>query len=129
MPPFVFLLALAGILFAAFVIYLDHKKKTGGTIDPKALEQAMADLTAALDEAEGERARLTERVRNLEAIVTTETYDLLKSDPTPEQVERAATRLDPALLDDEAPLGDDRTAEDAARAEEAARLARRLRGR
>ncbi|MEM6783129.1 MAG: hypothetical protein AAF624_05270 [Bacteroidota bacterium] len=132
MPLPIFLIVLAGIAFAAFTVYLDHKKKTGGTIDPKELEKAMADLNAALEDALAERAQLTERVRNLEAIVTTETYDLLKSDPTPEEVQRVAARLDAALLDDqlqEDPLGDDRTAEDAARASDAARLARRLRGR
>ncbi|MEM8598994.1 MAG: hypothetical protein AAGF99_03655 [Bacteroidota bacterium] len=132
MPLPIFLIVLAGIAFAAFNVYLDHKRKTGGTIDPKELERAMADLNAALEEALTERAKLTERVRNLEAIVTTETYDLLKSDPTPEEVQRVAARLDAALLDEdlqENPLADTHTAEDAARAEEAARLARRLRGR
>ncbi|MEM8556730.1 MAG: hypothetical protein AAGG50_02695 [Bacteroidota bacterium] len=133
MPPFVFILLLViiGVTFATFTLYLDHKRQTGGTIDPKALEKAMGDLTAALEAGEAERERLGERVRNLEAIVATETYDLLKSAPSPEEVERVTARLDAALLDEqlqEDPLADTQSAEDAARAEELARLARRMRG-
>ena len=73
------------------------------------LRQEMERLTRALAQAEAERKRLTERVQNLEAIVTTETYELLREDPG-----QAAARID--LPDaEESPE------------EQAARIARRMR--
>ncbi len=71
---------------------------------------ALDDLAARLDVSEAERARLTERVQNLEAIVTTETFDLARKD-----LPAAEARL--ALPDEPEALPE----------AEATRLARRLR--
>ncbi|MEM1041600.1 MAG: hypothetical protein AAGI91_03130 [Bacteroidota bacterium] len=99
-----FLIPIVAIIAWA-VVQVTRNRAKGGP--------ALAELDALrqrLDASEAERERLTARIQNLEAIVTTETFDLLKQDP-----EAAKARLD--LPDDPEPLPE----------EEAARLAKRMR--
>lgn len=103
-------IAIAAIIAWAIVSVQSIRAKSGA---PSAeLEARVRELAAALERSEAERERLAARVQNLEAIVTTETYDLLREDP-----ERAAARL-------ELPDAD---AEEESPEERAARLARRMR--
>ncbi len=103
-----FAVAIVAIIAWAIVQMSRNKTRGGGPFDPALL----ADLTARLDAAEAERTRLTERVQNLEAIVTTETFDLARTNP-----EAAEARLE---------LPDEPEAVETPE-EEAARLARRMR--
>lgn len=99
--------AIVAIIAWALVSMQSIRSKSGA--GAAELWQEMERLTRALAQAEAERERLAGRVQNLEAIVTTETYDLLREDP-----EQAAARLD--LPDaEESPE------------EQAARIARRMR--
>ena len=74
-------------------------------------QQLMQEVLHELESAKADRKRLTQRVQNLEAIVTTETFELAKENP-----EAAAARLDlpEAAADEESP------------ADRADRLARRI---
>lgn len=81
-------IALAGIALGAFSLFLEHKKEMA---EVRGDAGDLADRLAAADE---ERERLRQRIEALEAIVTTETYDALRSDPT-----EARARLDAGLLD------------------------------
>ncbi|MDX1530957.1 MAG: hypothetical protein R3362_05470 [Rhodothermales bacterium] len=101
---------LAAMLLFAFWAYLDHRQKMAGKGVPSDVDRTLAALTERLEAAEAERERLTQRVQNLEAIVTTETFDLARENP-----EAARARL-------ELPEEPEETPE--ARAE---RLARRVR--
>ncbi len=101
MPPG-FLLPLLGLLFVSFWVWLDYKQKIAGKAAPPELEAALEDFQARLEAAEAERARLTERVQNLEAIATAEPLpaaegprlDLPGDEFTPaEEAERLARRL------------------------------------
>lgn len=89
--------------------YVEASKNRAAGSDAMQLIEALADQ---LDDAEDERDRLRKRVENLEAIITSDKYEL-------EQEANAAGvgRIDPALLDEESPE------------EEAARMADRLRTR
>src|SRR5690554_4362083 len=97
--PWPFLVALAGIAWLAYMGYLDHKAKLG-----KQGGAELRNLWARLSEAETERIELRRRVENLEAIVTSERYEL---DREAQQALRAAppeAEAGPRLaLDDEAP--------------------------
>ncbi len=93
-------------IIAWALVQMSRNAAKSGAADPGAL----ADFAARLDASEAERKRLTERVQNLEAIVTTETFDLARQNP-----EAARARL-------ELPDEPEETPE-----EEAARLARRIR--
>lgn len=73
------------------------------------LELRLLELDEAFTQSEAERQRLTERVQNLEAIVTTETYELARRDPA-----EAAARIDLPDLEEETPEA------------QAAQLARRM---
>ena len=101
--------AIVAIIAWALVSMQSIRSKSGaGSAE---LRQEMERLTRTLAQAEAERKRLTERVQNLEAIVTTETYELIHRDPG-----QAAARIDlPGAEDEESPE------------EQAARLARRMR--
>lgn len=98
------------VAIISWAIVESAKHRAAGS-DAGALIEALA---AQLDEATDERERLRKRVENLEAIVTSEHYEL-------EQQAQAAglSRVDPALLDAE-PLTDEQEVE---------RLARRARER
>lgn len=102
-------IAIAAIIAWAIVSVQSIRAKSGA---PSAeFEARLRELAEALERSEAERERLAARVRNLEAIVTTETYDLLRDDP-----QRAGGRIDLSEdFDEESPE------------ERAARLARRMR--
>ena len=101
-------IAIVAIVAWALVSMMSIRAKGGaGTAE---VEEALARMAEALDAAEAERKRLTERVQNLEAIVTTETYELARHDP-----EQAAARLKLPEEEEETPEA------------QAARLARRMR--
>ena len=101
--------AIVAIIAWALVSMQSIRSKSGA--GAAELRQEMERLTRTLAEAEAERTRLTERVQNLEAIVTTEAYDLLREDP-----KQAAARIE--LPEDDAEANPE---------ERAARLARRMR--
>ena len=82
------IVSLAGIAFVAFTVFLEHRKEMA------TLRGDAGDLADRLAAADEERARLRQRVEALEAIVTSETYDALRTDPA-----EARTRLDAGLLD------------------------------
>ena len=82
------IVSLAGIAFVAFTVFLSHRKEMAS------LQGDAGDLADRLAAADEERARLRQRVEALEAIVTSETYDALRADPT-----EARARLDAGLLD------------------------------
>lgn len=99
-----FLVAIVAIVAWAIVQMSRGNAKTGPNW------AVLDELKQRLDASEAERERLTQRVQNLEAIVTTETFDLAKKNP-----EAARARL-------ELPDEPEETPE-----QEAARLARRMR--
>ena len=82
------IVALAGIAFVAFTVLLDHRKEMAS------LRGDAGDLDRRLADADEERDRLRQRIEALEAIVTTETYDALRSSPA-----QARTQLEAGLLD------------------------------
>ena len=65
-------------------------------------QQLLQEVVHELEAAKADRKRLTQRVQNLEAIVTTDTFELAKRDP-----EAAAARLE--LPDVEGESAADRT--------------------
>ncbi len=109
------LVVLAGILWLAYNSYLEHQRKlakAGGALPSGEL----ADLARRIEAAVAERARLVARVENLEAIVTSESFDL-------DRAAKAALppASEPPRLAPDAPQA---TGDEA----EVARLARRVRG-
>lgn len=78
-------------------------------------QQLLQEVLHELESAKADRKRLTQRVQNLEAIVTTETFELAREDS-----EVAAARLD--LPEPDAELD-----AEASPAEQAEQLARRVR--
>lgn len=113
------LIPLAGIALGAFSEWLKFKKETAQlTSSTHDLQSEVVALNKALEEAKAGRQELIERIQNLEAIVTSEAWDLLGEDR-----DLAAAKAPSPLLDtlpDEPVHQED----DAARA---ARMARRLR--
>jgi len=101
MGPVVAIIAI--LAWAAITI---SKNRSKGGEDATRLVKALADQ---LDEATEERNLLRERLENLEAIVTSDSYEL-------EQEAQAAgvSRIDPSLLEGE-PLADEKEAEQLAR--------------
>lgn len=85
-----FLVAIVAILAGTYAKVQKENAKTAA-----ALRGATGDLENELDRAKAERDRLRQRIEALEAIVTSEGYDL-------EREARAAglDRLDAGLLDD-----------------------------
>ena len=118
--PWPFLVALAGIAWLAYMGYLDHKAKLakqGGA----GLEEALREVLGQLEEGEAERANLRTRVENLEAIVTSERYELDREAQRALGAARPEAEAGPRLaLDVEAPEAE----RDEARAAELARRAR-----
>jgi len=116
-----FLIPIVAILAWAIVEASKNLSKGGLSQKAEAVLRALGDQ---LDEAEAERARLRQRIENLEAIVTSETYELEREArralPRPGQ-ELAEGGGPPPLAIEEHGAEDD----DEARA---ARLARRVRG-
>ena len=72
-------------------------------------QQLLQEVVHELEAAKADRKRLTQRVQNLEAIVTTDTFELAKKDP-----QAAAARLDLPDIEEESP------------ADRAERIARRI---
>lgn len=107
-----FLVAIVAIIAWALVQITRNRADGAPVAD---LELRLLELDEAFRHSEAERKRLTERVQNLEAIVTTETYELARHDR-----QQAATRI-------ELPAADDPAAEDETPEAQAARLARRMR--
>ena len=97
------LVPLVSIIAWAFVESAKHR---AAGADGKALFEALADQ---LDEATADRERLRQRVQNLEAIVTSQHYEL-------EQQAQAAglSRIDPTLLDGD-PMTDEQEVEQLAK--------------
>ncbi|MDX1421434.1 MAG: hypothetical protein R3181_15825 [Rubricoccaceae bacterium] len=118
--PWPFLIPIVAILAWALVEMSKNRQAAGGEL-PKAL----ADLTDRLEAMEAERARLRQRVEHLEAIVTSEAYELEREarralPPTSGQALSEGGQL---ALEEPEPM--DEPMDDEARA---ARLARRVRG-
>jgi len=115
------LLIFAGMGYGAFEEWLDFKKeqrKLGAST-----EAVGDDLEALRDEWTQERARLTRRIEHLEAIVTSQTWDVLcdnaLNDGAVQDSEAALTLNQPTPpLDTADPVSD---------TEQAARIAKRIR--
>ena len=97
------LIPLIAIIAWAFTEAAKHRSVGS---DAKLLIEALADQ---IDEATEERDRLRNRVENLEAIVTSDSYEL-EQDTRVESV----SRIDPSLLDAE-PSMDEKAAEQLAK--------------
>ena len=97
---------IAFVAIIAWAAVTISKNRSKGAEDATRLIKALADQ---LDEATEERNLLRERLENLEAIVTSEAYEL-------EQEAQAAgvSRIDPSLLDEE-PLTNEQEVEQLAR--------------
>ena len=97
---------IAIIAILAWAAITISKNRSKGGEDATRLVKALADQ---LDEATEERDRLRKRLENLEAIVTTDSYEL-------EQEAQAAdvSRIDPSLLQGE-PLTNEQEAEQLAK--------------
>ncbi len=93
---------IAIVAIIALAAIMINKNRATGSADAVRLIKALADQ---LDEATEERDQLRNRIENLEAIVTSDSYEL-------EQDTRAAgvSRINPSLLDGE-PLTDEKAAE------------------
>ena len=116
--PWPFLVALAGIAWLAYMGYLDHKAKLakqGGA----GLGDSLREVLGRLEAAEAERARLRQRVENLEAIVTSERYELDREAQQALRAARPAPEAGPRLA-----LDEEDVEADEARAAEIARRAR-----
>ncbi len=107
-----FLVAIVAILAWA-IVQASRNWASGASrsVPTSEQQQLLQEVLHELEGAKADRKRLTQRVQNLEAIVTTETFELAKQNP-----EAAAARLE---------LPDAET-EDESPAERAARLARRI---
>ncbi|MDX1438833.1 MAG: hypothetical protein R3284_02920 [Rubricoccaceae bacterium] len=92
------LIPLAAILCWAYIEVTKHRS---AGVDAQRMIEALADQ---LDEATEERDRLRKRVENLEAIVTSDSYELDRQAQAAE-----LGRVDPALLEAKDP---DEAAED-----------------
>jgi hypothetical protein len=92
-----FLVAIVAIIAWAVVQASQNWAKGASKSTPSAEQQElMQEVLHELEAAKADRKRLTQRVQNLEAIVTTETFDLAREDP-----EAAAARIDVPELDEE----------------------------
>ena len=94
------LIPIVAILSWAYTEAAKHRARGGGSAE---LERMVEALGYQLDEAEAERKRLTQRIENLEAIVTSESFELdraaqaaLPASPTP-----LADTLEEELASDE----------------------------
>ena len=110
---------ITAILVGGFTEWLKFKEKTrqlGSSTEE--LEGTVKSLTETLQKSEAQQQALIQRIQNLEAIVTTQTWDALHDNalPTPEKERRLASAR--VLLDEP----DDEPSD----AEKTARLARRL---
>lgn len=118
--PWPFLVALAGIAWLAYMGYLDHKAKLAKQ-GAAGLGESLREVLGELEAAEAERARLRQRVENLEAIVTSERYELDREAQRALGAARPEAEAGPRLaLDVEEPEAE----RDQARAAELARRAR-----
>jgi len=92
-----FLVAIVAILAWAIVQASRNWAEGASQTTPSAEQQELLqEVIHELEAAQADRKRLTQRVQNLEAIVTTETFDLARENP-----EAAAARLDLPELDEE----------------------------
>ena len=91
-----FLVAIVAILAWAIVQASRNWAEGASQSTPSAEQQELLqEVIHELEAAKADRKRLTQRVQNLEAIVTTETFDLARENP------EAAARLDLPELDEE----------------------------
>ena len=97
---------IAIIAILAWAAITISKNRSKGGEDATRLVKALADQ---LDEATEEREKLRKRIEYLEAIVTSDSYEL-EQDTRVESV----SRIDPSLLDAE-PLTDEKVAEQLAK--------------
>ena len=97
-----FLIPIVAILAGAFVKVAKLKAETASQ-----LSQATAHLEGELADAEHERDRLRRRIEVLEAIVTTEGFDL-EREARNAGITDAAGRIAPDLLDLDPPARDAR---------------------
>jgi peptidoglycan hydrolase CwlO-like protein len=98
--PLWILIPLAGIALGGFSEWLKFKSKQERLgASTHELEGTVADLREALEDSEAKRRRLTERVQNLETIVTSEAWDALH-----EGEEQPALRGDGRAASDEETL-------------------------
>jgi len=97
---------IAIIAILAWAAITISKNRSKGGEDATLLVKALADQ---LDEATEEREKLRKRIEYLEAIVTSDSYEL-EQDTRVESV----SRIDPSLLDAE-PLTDEKAAEQLAK--------------
>jgi uncharacterized protein YlxW (UPF0749 family) len=113
------LISIVAIIAWALVELSKQKGAGGGD-----LRRALDELARRLEAAEAERARLTQRVENLEAIVTSEPLELER------EARRALLRLGQELPGGGGapPLALEEGIEDLSGEARAARLARRVRG-
>lgn len=109
-PILIFLIPIVAILAGTYSSVAKMKAKSAAQIG-----RATGHLEDELAEARRERERLRERIEALEAIVTSERYDL-EREARAAGIAGGAGRIDGGLLDDPAP------------AETAAALPRRVRG-
>jgi hypothetical protein len=92
-----FLVAIVAILAWAIVQASRNWAEGASQSTPSAEQQELVqEVLHELEAAKADRKRLTQRVQNLEAIVTTETFDLARENP-----EAAAARLDLPEPDEE----------------------------
>jgi uncharacterized protein YlxW (UPF0749 family) len=107
------LVPVAAIIAWAFTEVAKYRAQGGASPE---LERLVEELGFQLDEAEAARAQLQKRVENLEAIVTSEHYELDRA--AQEVLEAPTPRL---MLDEDTPVESDEA--------EVARRVERLRGR
>ena len=114
-----FLVAIVAILAWAIVQASRNWADGASRSAPSAeQQQLLQEVLHELESAKADRKRLTQRVQNLEAIVTAETFELAKEDPA-----AAAARLDAPKPEIELPEPDP----EATPAERTEELARRVR--
>jgi hypothetical protein len=115
------LIPIIAIIAWAVVESAKYRSRAGLSGEAEAVLRALGDQ---LDEARAEQARLTQRVENLEAIVTSEPFELEREArralPRPGQALPEGGGVPPLALEEPETAEDD--------AAQAARLARRIRG-
>lgn len=100
-----FLVAIVAIIAWAVVQASQNWAKGASRSAPTSEhQQLLQEVLHELEGAKADRKRLTQRVQNLEAIVTTDTFELARKDPA-----AAVARLDLPEVDDEAESSAERT--------------------
>ena len=118
------LIPIAGILAGAFKEWLQFKQTQNqlGT-STEQLEKKVEMLERALEVSEGNRNQLTERIQNLETIVTSTEWDSLEEYQIEDKAKLSAkANKTPSLLAEDVPLKQDASQ----RMNKAAQIAKRL---